>query len=90
MFINQGIIKHTNHQAHRASFLDKTMSQMIYPYENGHPDVRTGGDDSLFSTVDPAPPVEIFALHKAYHEDNHAMKVDLTIGGKYFFSQLNI
>ena len=57
------------------------MSQMIYPYENGHPDVRTG-DDSLFSTVDPAPPVEIFALHKAYHEDNYAMKVDLTIGGK--------
>lgn len=67
------------------------MSQMIYPYENGHPDVRTGGDDSLFSTVDPAPPVEIFALHKAYHEDNYAMKVDLTIGGKYlFFSQFNI
>ncbi|CAL1286234.1 unnamed protein product, partial [Larinioides sclopetarius] len=55
------------------------MSDMIYPYENGHPDVRLG-DDSLFSTVEPAPPVEIFALHKAYHEDKSSQKVDLTIG----------
>lgn len=38
---------------------------------------------SRFSGVEAAPPVEIFALNKAYKEDAFPNKVDLGIGGKY-------
>ncbi len=37
---------------------------------------------SRFSVVEAAPPVEIFALSKAYKEDTFKDKVDLGIGGK--------
>ena len=36
---------------------------------------------ALFSTVELAPPVEVFALVAAYNEDNDARKVNLGIGG---------
>lgn len=38
---------------------------------------------SRFSVVEAAPPVEIFALSKAYKEDTSEKKVDLGIGGKF-------
>jgi aspartate/tyrosine/aromatic aminotransferase len=37
---------------------------------------------SRFSVVESAPPVEIFALSKAFKEDTFGQKVDLGIGGK--------
>ena len=36
---------------------------------------------SRFNVVEAAPPVEIFALSKAYREDTDPKKVDLGIGG---------
>jgi len=35
----------------------------------------------LFSNVELAPPVEVFALVAAYNDDNHDQKVNLGIGG---------
>ena len=37
---------------------------------------------SIFSVVEPAPPVEIYALSKAFGEDTDPNKIDLGIGGK--------
>jgi aspartate/tyrosine/aromatic aminotransferase len=37
---------------------------------------------SRFSVVSSAPPVEIFALSKAFKEDTFGQKVDLGIGGE--------
>ena len=41
---------------------------------------------SIFSVVEPAPPVEIFALSKAFKEDTDPNKVDLGIGGKVIWN----
>lgn len=38
---------------------------------------------SRFQVVEAAPPVEIFALSKAYREDTYPKKVDLGIGGSF-------
>ena len=35
-----------------------------------------------FSSVQIAPPIEVFALIAAYNEDNHPDKVNLSVGGK--------
>lgn len=40
---------------------------------------------SRFDCVQCAPPVAIFALAKAYREDTNPNKVDLGIGGIWFF-----
>jgi len=37
---------------------------------------------NFFSSVELAPPVEVFALVAAYNEDNHEKKVNLGIGGR--------
>ncbi len=37
---------------------------------------------SWFSCVELGPPIEVFALNKAYLDDNHAKKVNLGVGGK--------
>lgn len=37
---------------------------------------------SVFAGVEGAPPIEIFALMKAYKEDTFVQKVDLGVGGK--------
>jgi len=36
---------------------------------------------TFFNSVELAPPVEVFALVAAFNEDNHAQKVNLSIGG---------
>ena len=36
---------------------------------------------SAFSTVENAPPIEVFALNKAYAEDAFPQKVNLGVGG---------
>jgi aspartate aminotransferase len=38
--------------------------------------------DSRFSVVKVGPPVEVFALNKAFLDDTFDMKVNLGIGGK--------
>ena len=37
--------------------------------------------DSLFTKVEVAPPIEVFALTAAYNEDTHEPKVNLGVGG---------
>jgi len=36
---------------------------------------------TFFNSVELAPPVEVFALVAAFNDDNHAQKVNLSIGG---------
>lgn len=36
---------------------------------------------SLFSSVETAPPIEVFALTKAYNDDPFPKKVNLGVGG---------
>jgi len=36
---------------------------------------------TFFDSVELSPPVEVFALVAAFNEDNHAEKVNLSIGG---------
>ena len=48
---------------------------------------------TFFNSVELAPPVEVFALVAAFNEDNHAQKVNLSIGGnscsQYFMDLWN-
>lgn len=37
---------------------------------------------SRFSEVKQGPPIEVFALNKAYQDDNFNKKVNLGVGGK--------
>ena len=37
---------------------------------------------SRFSEVQQAPPIEVFAVVKAFNDDTHEKKVNLSIGGK--------
>lgn len=37
---------------------------------------------SRFAEVKPGPPIEVFALNKAYLDDNFDNKVNLGVGGK--------
>lgn len=43
---------------------------------------------SWFSEVELGPPIEVFALNRAFQEDTFENKVNLGVGGKYelFFS----
>lgn len=41
---------------------------------------------SIFEHVEVGPKIEVFALTKAYQEDSHIMKVNLSVGGKLFTS----
>ena len=36
-----------------------------------------------FAEVQQAPPIEVFAVVKAFNEDTHEKKVNLSIGGEY-------
>lgn len=38
---------------------------------------------SIFDNVEPGPPIEVFALNKAFLEDNAPDKVNLGVGGTY-------
>ena len=38
---------------------------------------------SKFSSVETAPPIEVFALSKAYADDPFAQKVNLGVGGEF-------
>lgn len=38
---------------------------------------------SKFACVQPAPPIEVFALNKSCLEDTHPNKVNLGVGGKF-------
>ena len=38
---------------------------------------------SKFAFVENAPPIEVFALNKAYVDDNFPQKVNLGVGGTY-------
>lgn len=40
---------------------------------------------SKFATVENAPPIEVFALNKAYVDDTFPQKVNLGVGGKPVF-----
>lgn len=37
---------------------------------------------SIFDDVEQGPPIEVFALNKAFLEDNSTDKVNLGVGGK--------
>lgn len=41
---------------------------------------------SKFATVESAPPIEVFALNKAYVEDTFPQKVNLGVGGNHIVS----
>ena len=38
---------------------------------------------SIFSNVQTAPPIEVFALTRAYNADQHPKKVNLSVGGEF-------
>lgn len=40
---------------------------------------------SIFDNVEPGPPIEVFALNKAFLEDTSTDKVNLGVGGSYQF-----
>ena len=37
---------------------------------------------SCFSEIQQAPPIEVFAVSKAFNDDTHEKKVNLSVGGK--------
>lgn len=37
---------------------------------------------SRFSEIQQAPPIEVFAVSKAFTDDTHEKKVNLSVGGK--------
>jgi aspartate aminotransferase len=39
---------------------------------------------TVFTGIELGPPIEVFALSKAFQDDTHEPKVNLTIGGKDF------
>lgn len=43
---------------------------------------------TLFTGIELGPPIEVFALSKAFQDDPQSTKVNLTIGGKKFSSVL--
>lgn len=40
--------------------------------------------ESIFDDVEKGPPIEVFALNKAFLEDSNPNKVNLGVGGKLF------
>ena len=40
---------------------------------------------SMFSSVQQAPPIEVFELTQKYRNDTFEKKVDLGVGGEFFF-----
>lgn len=41
--------------------------------------------ESIFDNVEAGPPIEVFALNKAFLEDSNENKVNLGVGGNYYF-----
>lgn len=41
--------------------------------------------ESIFDGVEKGPPIEVFALNKLYLEDSSPDKVNLGVGGKFYY-----
>lgn len=45
---------------------------------------------SMFSSVQQAPPIEVFELTQKYRNDTFDKKVDLGVGGEFFLSSTSL